>query len=98
MNLFIVAWRAFPAAPETSRLKNLRLHSMLSLMLTAMLIAWTHLLWLLHPFAVLIVPLAGIHAFIITGRYWFAKTRADERYQAILGASDAESAVERPAV
>ena len=97
MNLILAAWRAFPAAPETLRLRHLRLQSMLSLMITAALIAWAHLLWLLHPFAVLLVPAAGVHAVIVTGRYWFAKMRADERYQASLGQTENASVAQGPA-
>lgn len=85
MNWFIAAWHAFPAAPETAQLRRLRRRSLLSLMVTALLIAWVHLLCVIHPFAVLIVPAVAIHAVVVTGRYWLLKNRADERYQADLG-------------
>jgi len=94
MNLIMAAWRAFPAAPETRALKRLRVHSIMSLMVTAMLAMWNHLLWLVHPFAVLLVPVAAVHAVIVTGRYWYAKNRADERYQASLGS---DNVAEEPA-
>jgi len=89
MNLILAAWRAFPAAPETRALKRLRLRSIAALSATGILVAYAHFLRLVHPFAVLLAPLAGIQAVIATGRYWYAKTRADEHYQASLGHSAA---------
>jgi hypothetical protein len=82
MSWIMAAWRAFPAAPETRHLRALRLHSLSSLVATAVLVAIVHLLWLVHPFLVLAVPLVGVHALVVTGRYWVLKQRADARHHA----------------
>ena len=90
MNWIVAAWRAFPAAPETRALRRLRLRSLFSLMLTALLVTWSHFLWVIHPFAILLIPAVGVHGLVVTGRYWFLKNRADARHHAGLDTEGAE--------
>lgn len=89
----VARWRAAPKpAPETIPLRRLRMASMISCFLAAVLIAVLDLLLMVDRLMVFVPVIVAITATVLTVTYWRRKARVDAAYaEAAAGHLDREA-------